>query len=154
MACSCIKNNYNFFLSEISCEHILYNDLSVWMEGDNYTTPSTYTVSIGTDADNLKDYEVSTRGVTELKLKDGVYIFKVTSCQNTYTRWRAVTAKLQCCLDIYTVSEQNPDLEKVKEAQRLLEGAKLYAIYNKPTQANDYYKMAKKLIESLNCDCK
>lgn len=154
MACSCIKNNYNFFLSEISCQYILYNDLSIWMEGDNYITPSTYIVQIGTSPDSLKDYEVSTKGVTELSLKDGVYIFKVTSCQNTYTRWRAVTAKLQCCLDIYLVSEDRPDLEKVKEAQRLLDGAKLYAVYNKPVQANDYYKMAKKLIESLNCDCK
>jgi hypothetical protein len=153
MACSCIKNNYNFFLSDISCEYILYNDLSLWMEGDNYTTPSSYKVNIGTDG-NLKEYEVATKGVTELKLKDGVYMFQVTSCQNTYTRWRAVTAKLQCCLDTYLVSEDRPDMEKVKEAQRLLDGAKLYAVYNKPAQANEYYKIAKKLIESLNCDCK
>ena len=148
MACSCIKNNFDFYLTEVACRHILYTDLSVWMTGDRYSTPSEYDIEI-----EGNKYTVKTAGVTKLDLKDGVYPFIVQSCDKIYTRWAAVTAKLQCCLDAYIVDNEFPNKEKALEAQRLIDGVKIYAAFNKPDIAKDYYKAAKKLIEHLNCDC-
>ena len=42
--CSCIKGKYDFYINEINCDKILYEDLSLWMEGDNYTIPEKYEI--------------------------------------------------------------------------------------------------------------
>ena len=157
--CSCIKGNYDFYIDEITCDKILYKDLSLWMEGENYTIPKEYEIEIWDYSDNsklIKSINVSGLEVTDisklLPLKDGVYEIKTKSCQNTYKRWVAILPKMQCCLDKYFASE-NYDKEKHEEAQRLLDGTRTTALFNQPNKSVEYYKMAKKLIDKLNCDC-
>ncbi len=159
--CSCIKGKYDFYINEINCDKILYEDLSLWMEGDNYTIPASYEIEIyNLDSAGgnilLKKIEVSGLGITDISklllLKDGVYEIKAVSCQNTYKKWVAIVPKLQCCLDKYLVSDEYDRL-KHQEAQRLIDGARTTAMFNQPKKAIEFYKMAKKLIDALKCDC-
>lgn len=160
--CSCIKGNFNFYINEINCDKILYQDASLWMEGENYTIPSSYELSfynLDTAAESVLvgKIQVSGLGITDISkslpsLKDGIYEIETSSCQNTYKKWIAIMPKLQCCLDRYLASEQY-DKNKHKEAQRLLDGARTTASFNQPKKAIEFYKMAKKLIDALKCDC-
>lgn len=158
--CSCIKGKFDFYINEINCDKILYQDLSLWMEGENYMTPGKYEIEFysmsGGEKELVKKIEVNGLGITDisklLPLKDAVYEIKTVSCQNTYYRWVAILPKLQCCLDKYFASEEY-EQTKHQEAQRLLDGTRTTALFNQPKQAVEYYKMAKKLIDRLNCDC-
>lgn len=160
--CSCVKGKFEFYINEINCDKILYQDASLWMEGENYTIPSTYEIelyNLDTAGENLfiGKIQVSGLGITDISkslslFKDGVYEIKYTSCQNTYKRWVAILPKLQCCLDRYLASEEY-DKNKHREAQRLLDGARTTASFNQPKKAVEYYKMAKKMIDALKCDC-
>ena len=160
-SCSCIKGKYDFYINEINCDKILYEDLSLWMEGDNYTIPASYEIEIynlDSAGSNtlLKKIEVGGLGITDisrlLSLKDGIYEIKTISCQNTYKRWVAIMPKLQCCLDKYLASDEY-DKIKHQEAQRLMDGARTTAMFNQPKKAIEFYRMAKKLIDVLKCDC-
>ena len=91
--CSCIKGKYDFYINEINCDKILYEDLSLWMEGDNYTIPEKYEIEFynldsAGESILLKKIEVSGLGITDISklllLKDGVFEVKTVSCQNTY----------------------------------------------------------------------
>ena len=158
--CGCIKGKYDFYINEINCDKILYQDLSLWMEGENYVVPDKYEIEVYSQSGGtktlIKKIEVNGLGITDISklllLKDAVYELKVVSCQNTYYRWVAVLPKMQCCLDKYMASEEY-DLYKHREAERLLNGARTTALFNQPKQAVEYYKMAKKLIDRLQCDC-
>ncbi len=158
--CGCIKGKYDFYINEINCDKILYQDLSLWMEGENYVVPDTYEVEFyslsGGEKTLIKKIEVKGVGITNiadlLPISDAVYEVKTVSCQNTYYKWVAVLPKLQCCLDKYLASDEY-DIEKHREAERLLNGTRTTALFNQPNQAVEYYKMAKKLIDRLNCDC-
>lgn len=159
--CSCIKGKYDFYINEINCDKILYEDLSLWMEGDNYTIPEKYEIEFynldsAGESILLKKIEVSGLGITDISklllLKDGVFEIKTVSCQNTYKRWIAIMPKLQCCLDKYLASDEYDKL-KHQEAQRLMDGARTTAMFNQPKKAIEFYRMAKKLIDVLKCDC-
>lgn len=159
--CSCIKGQYDFFINEINCDKILYQDNSLWMTGDNYVIPNTYELDIlsfnkDSDATLLKTITVNGLGITDisksLPIKDGVFQFRLTSCQNTYTKTVAILPKLQCCIDRYLSSEEY-DISKHKEAARLMESTRITASFNQPNKAIDFYKMAKKKIDALKCDC-
>lgn len=160
-SCSCIKGKYDFYINEINCDKILYEDLSLWMEGGNYTIPTSYEIEIyNLDSAGgntlLKKIEVGGLGITDISrllfLKDGIYEIKTISCQNTYKRWVAIMPKLQCCLDKYLASDEY-DKTKHQEAQRLMDGARTTAMFNQPKKSIEFYKMAKKLIDVLKCDC-
>jgi len=160
--CSCIKGKFDFYINEVNCDKILYQDLSLWMSGDNYKVPNFYEVEIydldkdGCATTLIKKIEVCTIGVTDIsklvQLSDGVYELRVKSCQNTYKRWTAIVAKLQCCLDKYLASDEY-DVDKYQEADRLLNGARTTASFDQPKESLAFYKKAKKLIDKLNCDC-
>jgi hypothetical protein len=160
MGCSCIKGSYDFVVTEINCDKVLYQDLSVWMEGENYTLPPTYKLDIydidnqGTTTTLLQTIDVNTKGITDIAkyVKDGVYEFRVVSCENTYKRWVGIAPKLQCCLDRYLASSEY-DEKKYTEADRLLKGVRTTALFNQPAEAIAFYKMAKRLVDKLNCDC-
>ncbi len=158
--CSCIKGKFDFYISEIACDKILYQDLSVWMSGENYAIPETYDIEVYSLEDGVKSLvnkiSVSSLGITDisklLPIYDAVYEIKTISCQNTYIKWAAVLPKLQCCLDKYMASDEY-DMYKHREAERLLNGSRTSALFNQPKQAVEYYKMGKSLIDKLNCDC-
>lgn len=160
--CSCIKGQYDFFINEVTCDKILYQDNSLWMSGDNYEIPTVYEIEVldfdkeTKDAKLLKKTEVNGLGMTDISksfsIKDGIYQFKISSCQNTYFKTVAILPKLQCCLDRYLASEDY-DQFKHKEAARLLEAVRVTASFDQTSKSIDFYKMAKKKIDSLKCDC-
>lgn len=156
--CSCIKGHFDFYIDDITCDKILFKDLSLWMQGDNYSIPSKFDIDIldaGTST-HLKTIQVSGLEVTDISklfsFKDGVYEIHIKSCDNLYKRWVAILPKLQCCLDRYLASDDY-EADKHQEAQRLLLGARQTALFNQPKQSLELYKLAKKKIDNLNCDC-
>ena len=64
--CGCIKGKYDFYINEINCDKILYQDLSLWMEGENYVVPDTYEVEFyslsGGEKTLIKKIEVKGTG--------------------------------------------------------------------------------------------
>lgn len=153
--CSCIDGKFDFHITEVGCSKNLYTDLSLWVQGDSYVIPDTYQL-IAKNEDSGAEIKlvVNGHGVTQLpeELKDGVYTFSATTCDKKYKRIKAVTARLQCCLDQYVVSN---DFEEGKymEAQRLLNGVKIMSEFNKLAEVKKLYKMVERLIKNLNCNC-
>lgn len=156
--CSCIKGHFDFYINEIACDKILYKDLSLWMQGDNYIIPKQYDIDIldAGSGEQVKTIQVSGLDVIDISklfsFKDGIYEIHTSSCDNKYKRWVAILPKLQCCLDRYFASEDY-EQDKHEEAQRLLDGARQTALFNQPRESVEFYKLAKKKIDNLNCNC-
>lgn len=167
--CSCIKgNSFDFVLTHIDCSKMLYEDMSVWMEGHNYVFPDGYDVWISTGGGAGRRIRVKTLGHTVIDaeslgtsgmLPDGVYCFRAESCTDMMTRYKMNTCRLECCLQEYIyqmVSREAPESEygDVEQIERLLDIARYNAEVKNPEYAMQVYEEAKTMIEDLNCNCK
>lgn len=160
MQCSCIRGNYNFEITKSECSKMIYTDLSQWMDDEGYTVPETYTVVITRpDSKRPTQLEVTTQGVTEISfggscLPDGVYCFQVESCGVTYTRYKAYTCTAECKVsNVLAELDIDDDHSHLTEITLHLEAIHNFAENGQNKSAEKEYKIVKKLLDRLNCDC-
>ena len=104
--CQCIKGHYNFSITVGDDQNLIYIDTSDWMDGENYSIPDTYTLTITLPGGSKKMTEVSVGAgdvisTSELQISkfiDGLYCFETFSCGKTYKRVSLVLPFLECCL--------------------------------------------------------
>lgn len=166
MSCSCIKGNYNFYIQHLGCAKIIYTDLSVWMDDTGYEIPETYTIDITLPGRTTAvSVDVNTKGVTEItpadiglkgsSFPDGIYCFSTTSCDNIYTRYRANTCELECCLDNFLVTiPEYGDYDLVYMMDMHIRAIHTLAERDAVEKAKKQYSIAQKLVKNLNCNCK
>jgi hypothetical protein len=165
---ACIKgNSYDFKITQISRDVILYEDMSVWMVGDNYYMPETYEVFISQVGGGMK-VVVNTKGITRIEGKqvgsavgfiDGTYCFSTVPCGTTFTRYKLLAWGLECCLSEYVYQlvenrSQDHEYEEYEKIERLIGVARYNAEIGNIEMANNVYAEAKTAIEDLNCNCK
>ena len=163
---SCIKNYYEFNIDPISCNSIVYKDLSIWMEEDYYVVPNQYDIYITPPGGNPVKITLDPTSINELSSEklfsnacfiDGVYCFSTTSCGNSYTRNIAILCNAECKLAnlIREASKsQSEDLwNKVIKLKASLDAVYSHAKLNNFELANDEYKILKKDLNNLNCNC-
>lgn len=166
MNCSCIRNNnYDFVIDSSSCYSIIYTDLSEWMTEEQYTIPTTYTITVTPPEYSSVDLTVNAFGATkitskellgieELCLPDGIYCFKIDNCQEILTKYRAFTCKLECRKDNLILKASSPeDWENVRKIESYISAIHSHANVGNFNEANYNYKFAKKILDNLNCEC-
>lgn len=159
MSCSCIKNNsYNFSLYTPDNKNIIYTDLSQWMQDENYIIPVTYKVKIYYNKSILKEVDVYTKHSTAITfdcIHDGPYTFEVSyndvGCGTTQSKQTVLIPNLWCCykqlLAIEGVTDSSNEI--LKYIQETINNADIQNI----KAANDTFKVAKKLLERIKCNC-
>lgn len=166
--CSCIRGEHYDFRVE-SCEktRFFYTDLSLWMTDEPYVIPESYVVKIippGKSegiAVNVKPLSTTTINASDLganTLEDGVYCFSVEQdtqpgCGKSYKRSKALFPKIQCCLDKAFSKESDAKYDGLKDVEKYLEFAKNESELGNSKKAAENYKIAKKKLDRLNCDC-
>lgn len=166
--CGCIKENYDFTLNSLDSKTLVYQDMSIWMDGDEFSIPSSYSVSIkepqrteGTLL-NLSTQNQSAltsknlSGSTELcPLPDGVYCFTVSNCGTTFTRTKAVLYSLECCLQSFKAGAiSDEDFEKARKLELYLEAVRINTDLGKTQKASEFFDRARRELSNLNCNCK
>jgi hypothetical protein len=146
----------------VDCNSILYQDLSDWMS--EYELPEQYTVVITPPSGDPVALSMFTVGVNMITAddllaptEDGIYCFQATNCGVTYTRYKAVTCKLDCALDMFTSRIANSGKDGDVKHAHLIESYIKAIHYNTERgfkeEAEFYYDLAKRELDCYKCKC-
>lgn len=164
--CNCIKGNYDCILGSPDSSTLSYQDNSVWMTAESYEVPDQYmvditipgssqpvSISVKTDFQNLIRPE--DLGIGAKTLTDGIYQFQVSNCGTSYTRFKAVTAELECGLQKYIAGLQPDDsFDLAYKIDMLIKASHVNAQLGKTMLAQEFFKLAERELNQLNCECK
>ena len=158
--CSCIAGNFNFYAEAIDRKTIIFQDLSEWASGDGYEYPSEYEMEVIPPATS-KSYKVTVKTgqinkYTEEQIgtiKDGVYCFKVDSCDNTITRSTALFPTIECCVRQSWATLDESKYDQLREIENNLKQVVSHVELNNIQSATKKLNITKKLLENLKCDC-
>lgn len=156
-----IEDNFDFKLTHIDCDTFLYEDLSSWVNDvkpevyDLMIIPSgfsdTINVKINPDKINILINEGS-----NVKLKDGVYCFKVNNHGISYSKYIGVACILECKLNqlIAKAELRNyKDFEEISEIKFLLTSFHINVNLNKIEKAISFYNLAEEKLSCVKCNC-
>lgn len=162
LPCSCIRaDGYQIYVDAIDRQTIVYEDLSDWMDEENYFTPEDYRITVTPPATS-SSYQLNVRtiGLNKIlpsnlggKIKDGVYSFNLQSCGNSLTRNVALFPHMECCIEQAWATLEKQFYPRIREVEQYLKLAQINAELNKTQTASDNLKVAKKLLDNLNCNC-
>lgn len=166
MNCDCIKGLYNFEFYALDCKHLIYQDMSDWMQEEHYVFPDTYEVKISLPGfPNAVTLDLKTQCLNKLTslelfgqdgmyLPEGIYCFEVTSCGRKYTRSAANICRLECKWDHMVIQmKDQEDLAKVNMIRFHLDQVLFNAKDNKVNKAMDFFKIAQRELECIKCNC-
>ncbi len=157
--CNCIRgeSEYNFKIEWNDKDSFLYQDLSNWNTDYGYSVPDEYDIII-TPPNSKKDYKIAVNtkcwtkiGKEELgsDFKDGIYCIKLYNCDNIYTKYFAITNKLDCCYEKMLLNDED-DFAKMRE---LIDKIKVAAKFGDFKLAKDLVKNANSVALNNNCNC-
>lgn len=156
MNCACIKNLFQFEILASDSYTFIFMDMSEWMQDDHYILPDEYTVTVKSFNGSVYDFQVklgtATRVDVPFKLEDGAYTFTTTSCGVTYTRYRAITPALDCCLNRAKINNPNKEAE-IDSIEKMLFGFGAEVELGKVSDAKDTIKIIQTKMYNLQCDC-
>lgn len=169
MGCACIKH-YDFKIECLDTTKFLYVDLSEWMDGEEHTIPEKQKIEITIpDSERTVQVYVKPQSATTITHKDlgipsclldGIFIFTVLpldeesyGCGIKSTKCSAVMCGIECCLDAAFSTLGDEKYDELKRIENLLNNSKNSSELQKSKQANDEYRMAKKLLDKLHCEC-
>jgi len=165
MACGCIKGIYDAHISSTDCSFMVYEDQSVWMEGDTFVKPEKYEVTIESPSFGIKKaLFLNTEGrnlITTADLygkqhgpcfRDDIYCFTAKTCGDSFKISRAYLCNLQCKLDQYTAQvTKEKDWDDVYYLQTVLQGIEINARHGKIQKASELLKIAKDKLRHYTC---
>lgn len=171
--CFCIKGSsetggYDFHVQVIDKETIVYNDLSRWVEDDRHIIPTEHQILITTPDSSIYPVNVTPRATTVIKasdlgiskFKDGIYCFTIDGdntesggCGVTRTKTTGIFPNIECCLFAAYSKLDDDRYEDVHEVEMWLNSAKSSSELGMEKAALSEYKIAKRKLNKLNCDC-
>lgn len=164
--CSCIKGHYDFKIESCEMQRLFYTDSTEWMVGEQYVIPETYIVEIlppnktqfvSKVAQSLSTTAITAEDLGLKNLSDGVYCFKVSAenggCGKEYKKSTAIFPNISCCLNRAFSTDEGEKYDSLKEVEKFLTFAKNDSELGNVKSASDNYKIAKKKLERLKCDC-
>lgn len=153
---NCIRDgSYQFALTQIDKENMVYQDLSQWTVG-----PGNYTVTITKPASSQSvDVEVSGTENTRISkseigtIVDGIYKFEAVSCGLRYTRYKGLFYNLECCI-MKAYKDVSPRLYPlVKDTEQHLKMTKSAIETGELERANTLFEITQEKIDRIKCDC-
>lgn len=165
--CSCIRGEgFDFSIRNPQCSYISYDDLSDWIDEVNYLIPTQYNISIKIpNTSEFKTITVSTEktnkitstelGISSECLIDGIYCLKTEDiCGINYTRFFAITYKLECCLSqLLLNAETDDDWDELMTLKLKIEQIHEAAKMKNERQAINLYTYVRRLLSRKNCNC-
>jgi hypothetical protein len=166
MACSCIvKGYFNFHLSSITNEALIYEDASVWATGEDYVFPTTYSLDIKTPVGAIYTVEVNASGKNRidsttlglganLTFMDGIYCFTLENCGKIYSKSKAYTPNSECCiLNLLSRAKTDIDFEIIQRLSFYLKSVHINSELKKEELATEFFQKLQKEFQLLNCNC-
>lgn len=169
MSCACIKGIYDFRVEACDTNRLLYTDLSEWMKDEPYIIPKYHRIYV-TPPGQKKEYEVLVEPLSTTvidagqigmkKLQDGIYCFTVKpldessgGCGKEYIKSTGIFPNLECCIAQAHATLDDDKYEDIKDVEKMLTMSKVSVDLGKVKSAQDTFKIAKKLLDRLKCDC-
>lgn len=158
--CSCIeKENYNFLIETPDNKNIVYTDLSYWMKDEVHSIPETYNIKIYYSDTLIKEVSVYTKHSTRITveelglgcIKDGPYKITVFSCGDLFTKNTVLMPNLICCYN--RLISKEGITEKSEEILKNIKTTYNNVLIQNIKAANDSFKIAKKLLDRMDCNC-
>jgi hypothetical protein len=168
--CFCIKGvpGFDFYVKVLDTQTIVFNDLSEWVTDEPYVIPETFQVDMVLPDSSVITLELNTSSSTVLrssdigisKFKDGIYCFKIDGqnefsggCGLDYTKVTGVFPNIECCIDTAYSKIDEDKFYEIQDVELWLKRAKDSASLGKESQSLSEWKVAKKLLQSINCQC-
>lgn len=168
--CFCIKGvpGFDFYVKVLDTQTLIFNDLSEWVTDDPYVIPETFQVDIILPDSSVITVNLNTSSTTVLrasdigisKFKDGIYCFKIDGqnelsggCGLDYTKVTGVFPNIECCVDTAYSKMGDEYFDRIYEVESWLKRSKDSASLKKEQQSLEEWKTAKRLLQSLNCEC-
>lgn len=156
MACSCIKGLYDFDLTYTSCGDIRYHDRSTWMAGPGYSGGQ-YQVTMTAPSGSETTFDVIVGQPVSLDLGDcvepGVYTFAVTSCEETFTKQKAILCKLWCGW-LRAVSKLGTiETQTIRDIREKIEYIDNAVSFGDIETAQALVKSVTMSLKKINCEC-
>lgn len=170
--CFCIKgHSYDFFIKVIDNQTIVYNDLSRWMEESDsaqYILPETHEVLVTLPDSSVHTINVRPQSSTVLtatdlgisKFTDGIYCFSIDpdssesgGCGITQTKSTGIFPNIICCMFSAYAKLDDTRHDEIGISEQWLKQAINSSELGMEKQALSEYKIAKRLLDKLNCDC-
>lgn len=160
--CSCIRGVYNFNVETKDNKNIIYTDLSDWMLDEVHSIPDFYKIKIYLPGNSsFKEISVSAKSKTSTRIEasdlglscipDGPYTFSVDSCGTIYNKKTVLMPNLWCCYKkLIAIEGITPESETIlQHIKNCINNSELQNIVD----ANASFKVAKKMLERLKCNC-
>lgn len=171
-ACSCIKgrDGYDINVEVIDPYTISYTDYSVWVDEPPYIIPDRMLVNITFPSGGDQDIYVSPKRnaiirSTDLglgKFQDGIYTFKLDplsdksgACGIERGKCFALLPNIKCCV-LKAFADIDPDddkYESLQDVDRWIKMSENSAELGKSSDSREQYKIAKKKLDKINCNC-
>lgn len=164
--CHCIKGVFNFIIETPDNKNIIYTNLSDWMFDETHSIPDFYKIKITLPGSSItKEVQVAAKSKTSTRIEasdlgltcipDGPYKFSVGEedggCGTDYWKEVVVIPNLYCCYKkLVAIEGVTPESNKILDH---MEAALSNSEIQNIKAANEDFRMAKKLLERIKCDC-
>jgi hypothetical protein len=160
--CGCIKGDFDFLFYPHSCDKLIFEDLSTWVEDER---PESYFLSITLpDQDVPTALEVRAVGsnlITSDKFGDkpncfldGIYELSVDNCGTIYTKKKAITCQLDCKLSkLISEASTDRDFSRAEKLRFYIDAIHRNVELGKSQAATDFFNLASRELECINCVC-
>lgn len=169
MVCACIKGipGFDIYVKVINKNKIIFTDLSQWVDDETYTIPEKFSVVFILPDNTEHKVYLNANSNTVLNssdlninyFPDGLYKFIIKDddeesggCGLYYEKELGILPNLECCI-ISAFSTNGDKYEQIKEVVKWYNNAILSSQLSKPEQFKTEWKIAKNLLEKLNCNC-
>lgn len=155
--CSCIKKDYDFSLSQVSCSSIIYTDRSTWDSGPDYALTPSYTLVVETPSGGEKEFEITVGTSTKLDLGDcptGIYKFSVTTCTDKFYKHTAILCNLWCgYLKAFAKIGKGVDNQFIRDIRERLESIPMSVSYGDIITAQQDTEFVTRELRRVECSC-
>lgn len=166
MSCSCIAKHYSVTIKSTDCKTLVYEDNSTWMTGNTFDgIPQEMDVEIETPGGHTSTVKVNPNKSNHLSsieifgdtskrcLKDGIYCFRVNSCDLPYKISLTYTCNAQCKIDtILAKAKTYYDKEEAYRLQRMLDTLKSASEKGQINTAKNLLDILNTSLSNENCE--
>ena len=164
MSCSCLKNDFNLFLSNTNCKTLILEDQSIWSKGDFYAEGEKLVLTVkplSTGQEKTINLVINKRnsytstdilGIDNSCLPDDLYCFTTVNCGKSYSIVRANLCNTFCKIEqLKAKAKTQEDIDHYRSLEDLAEQIKVNAEFGKVQTASDLLKILNRKLKNIRC---
>lgn len=166
MPCSCLKNDFNLYVTQTDCRNMVVEDQSIWMPTEEGFFDSGDTLPLVVSAMSLgKAFELSLLvnkrnkydsmdviGMADTCIPDDIYCFSTTSCGKSYSINRAFLCSSYCKIEqLKAKAKEQKDWDFLRDLKSLAEQIESNAEFGKVETAIGLLEILNKKLKNVTC---